>query len=769
MTNCIAILQSGTNKGKQCPNKASYGSYCGRHVPKPQQSSPSSSNVSSPVAPNGNKADTLIPTTEERKTNAEITTPPSLRKAMLDTLPTDFWTEPRKVMEPTCGKGGFLLDVFSRFFDGLSEKYPDIIERRKIILSNLWFCDINTANIDTCKKLLDPNNEFTLNAFVGDTLKMTFDTTFDLVVANPPYQINPTGKSSISIYHLFVEKFIPLSQLVLFVIPSRWFVVGESLDKFRSMMLSRTDIRLITHIDNACEWFGNNIELKGGCCYFLIDKTYNGYCLFNDTSYNLAKYESIIKPEFHSLVDKVLSLEVPNLSSIMNIAGFFKYQTNDTRLSDSGTTRCYVSMIKAKDRIKHVSDFVPNENNTFWKTITPEASFGAYSGFGAIFIGKPDEIHTNSYISFKVGSEDEAKSLESYLKTNFANKMLSIRKTSQHITMDTCKWIPLVPLDRIWDNQSVKEFLGIDIDIETIVPTTPDNEEETISSQEEASSPVGSPPPLERIARKWDPITQRVVQGDCLEIMKTLDDKTAQIVICDPPYNIGKDFGNNSDRQGEDEYLVWCDKWIAEGLRVLKDNGTMFIYGFSETLALILARVPREINRRWIVWHYTNKVVPGLNFWQRTHESVLVLWKNEYVFNRDSVREPYTDEHLAHVGSERPATKGRFSKGDKITHYTAHPNGALPRDVIKIPTLAGGGGTERFKLESNGEQISHPTQKPLSLTEKLLLSAKQSDGFVLIPFGGSGSEAVVCRDMGLPFVCIELNTTYIQMIESRLK
>jgi len=115
-----------------------------------------------------------------------------------------------------------------------------------------------------------------------------------------------------------------------------------------------------------------------------------------------------------------------------------------------------------------------------------------------------------------------------------------------------------------------------------------------------------------------------IINDDLLNVLPTLNDNEAQIVIADPPYNIGKDFGNKSDKQPMDEYLKWCDEWINGCLRVLKPNGTMFIYGFSENLALILSRVPYEVNRRWIVWHYTNKTTPSLNFWQRTHESVLV-------------------------------------------------------------------------------------------------------------------------------------------------
>lgn len=256
---------------------------------------------------------------------------------------------------------------------------------------------------------------------------------------------------------------------------------------------------------------------------------------------------------------------------------------------------------------------------------------------------------------------------------------------------------------------------------------------------------------------------QEIVCGDVLDVLRGLTPESAQIVLADPPYNIGKDFGNDSDRQKLQDYLTWCDAWIAESLRVLKPNGTMFIYGFSETLALILGRVPLTVNRRWLVWHYKNKTSPGAKFWGRSHESIIVLWKDSRVFNLDDVREPYTEAALKAVGRKRAATTGRYSSGDKETTYTAHPKGAMPRDVIQIPALAGGAGRR--------ERVNHPTQKPLALCERLLRSAQQgpTGGTVIIPFAGSGSECVAAKTLGLPFIGIELNQEYVTLCRSRLQ
>ena len=249
---------------------------------------------------------------------------------------------------------------------------------------------------------------------------------------------------------------------------------------------------------------------------------------------------------------------------------------------------------------------------------------------------------------------------------------------------------------------------------------------------------------------------------DCILGMKKIASETVDIIICDPPYNIGKDFGNDSDKQDMNTYLEWCDQWIAECLRILKPQGTLYIYGFSETLAFVRTRI--TCNVRWLIWHYTNKVTPSLNFWQRTHESILCCYKEKPVFNRDDVREPYTDGFLkGAAGKVRKSTKGRFSNGETETVYTAHENGALPRDVIKVPALAGGAGKK--------ERVDHPTQKPITLCETLLKAAKNKDGDTLavIPFAGSGSECVAAKKLFINYIAFEINNTYVELCKTRLQ
>ena len=268
----------------------------------------------------------------------------------------------------------------------------------------------------------------------------------------------------------------------------------------------------------------------------------------------------------------------------------------------------------------------------------------------------------------------------------------------------------------------------------------------------------------------------KVTNIDCIEGLRSLKSNSVDIIICDPPYNIGKCFGNNSDKQKFEDYLQWCSLWISECIRVLKEKGgTLYIYGFSEILSYIRTlEVMNEITVRWLIWHYTNKVsTPRLNFWQRTHESILCCYKKSIpVFNRDDVREPYTANFLKHnVGKKRQPNKGsRFDqKGTMSSSYKAHSQGALPRDVIKVPTLAGGMGRK--------EGVGHPTQKPIELCKKLITASCNKDRHttIVIPFAGSGSECVAATELnnrrtnGITFYAFEINDKYVNMSNRRLK
>lgn len=282
----------------------------------------------------------------------------------------------------------------------------------------------------------------------------------------------------------------------------------------------------------------------------------------------------------------------------------------------------------------------------------------------------------------------------------------------------------------------------------------------------------------------------RLIQGDAVEELRKLvrSGRVFDVIIVDPPYNIGKDFGNDDEVMPIDEYVNWALGWLGDCFRLLADDGLIYLYGFPEIVARVAARFPVD-EQRWLVWHYTNKTVPSLKFWQRSHETILCLWKPGRPrpdLEIDQIREPYTESYRKAAGKIRKGTPSRFGASGRPTIYAAHKNGAQPRDVIKTPALAGGAGrSERWFMcrtcdhqvfppselaaHRDHDTLKHPTQKPMSLTRRLLQSRiNGAGGRVLIPFAGSGSECVVARQLGAEFVAIERNPEFVDFAKKWL-
>lgn len=262
--------------------------------------------------------------------------------------------------------------------------------------------------------------------------------------------------------------------------------------------------------------------------------------------------------------------------------------------------------------------------------------------------------------------------------------------------------------------------------------------------------------------------------------MKQLRDSSIDIAIADPPYN-KTDYGVGFSVMPFKDYFAWCETWLLECLRVLKPNGTLFVYGYDEILARISSMLPIE-KQRWLIWHYRNNAIPNAHFWQRTHQSIICSWKSgKPKFNLDAVREPYTKAYLKQSGKVVPPRKHKYARnGGKEFIARAHPNGALPRDVFSIPlsksdriiycnTCSHIVNPRKRKEHEQHDLLIHPTQKPSILTKKLILSCKPEGEFnVLVPFCGSGSECIETLKLGGRFFTFELNPDYALLASKNL-
>ena len=428
----------------------------------------------------------LKPKVIEKKKFGEVFTPMSfINNDMLGDLEAYyketynkniFEDETLKWGDTTTGMGNFAIAIYYKLMDGLKNKIVDEEDRKKHILEKMLFmAEFNKKNCFIVKQIFNINNEFKLNLYEGDSLQLDIRkvfgiTKFDIVIGNPPYNEELKSTGAKALYNKFVEYYIDKCDILCYVIPSRWFSGGKGLDSFRKNMLKRTDIVYINHFDDACKIFGNTVDIKGGVNYFLKDTNYKGDCKLNGSITKLNKYDVFVDGKFHAIIDKLVMFES---ITTLYLGRYFGIESNDKRLKGGktiDTVKCYVSQQKGFEKYIDIKDI--KKEYKFWKVITAEAAHEHKSGFGNTFIGNIDEVHTGSYISFKVSNENEGKSLFSYMKCRLPNFMLSLRKSSQHNNEDVCKWIPLPPLNKEWtDDEVYQHFKLSEEDIKLINDT----------------------------------------------------------------------------------------------------------------------------------------------------------------------------------------------------------------------------------------------------------------------------------------------------------
>ena len=226
--------------------------------------------------------------------------------------------------------------------------------------------------------------------------------------------------------------------------------------------------------------------------------------------------------------------------------------------------------------------------------------------------------------------------------------------------------------------------------------------------------------------------------GNALELFKELGNESVDLIIADPPYNLGKDYGNNHDLIGFDEYLDFSHNWISQAYRVLKPKGSIYVFmgvRFISYLYDILDRECKMYFNSWICWHYTQGMGKRLGFSPR-HDDILFFNKSEkYAFNLDDVRVP-----------------------QKYYRSRNNMRGANPGDVWKFSHVH----------YCNPNRQNHPTQKPEGLIERMVLASSNEGDLILDPFAGSGTTLRVCQQLKRSCIGFEMNPGFVSLIEERL-
>ena len=233
----------------------------------------------------------------EVKTMGEVMTPISLVEEMLDTLPYEVWTNPElKWLDPCNGVGTFLSVVVQRLMKGLTSFQPDDKLRYEHIMENMIYaCELQSKNVFLYLYAFDPKDEYALNVYNGSYLDANFDRhmkfwgveKFDVIVMNPPYQMQQEGNTKTqSLWDKFVikavDQLIEAGHLVA-VHPDSWRGFNNMFKNVNVLLRSKQILYLEMHSTaDGLETFGANTTYDYYCLHnvpstmFTKVKTYNG-------------------------------------------------------------------------------------------------------------------------------------------------------------------------------------------------------------------------------------------------------------------------------------------------------------------------------------------------------------------------------------------------------------------------------------------------------------------------------------------------------------
>ena len=469
--------------------------------------------------------------------NEQVFTPPRVANAVLDLLPAEVWTDPTlRWLDPGAKTGVFPREITKRLMVGLASVIPDDDARLHHILTEMVFA-IATEEITGmmsrrslyCSK--DASSEFSAAHFAtpdgnvwqkrvehdfqangrcsscsgskatlekpgrdnkaygfihadGITkIEKEINMKFDVIVGNPPYQMDSGETSDVPLYDRFVEQAIALNPKYLsMIIPSRWMQGGKGLDEFRKKMLGDKRLAKLVDFSQMTAVFPDAVDFEGGVCYFLWDAAHSGQCLYEfhqgdevlgPIPRHLDQYDVLVRDHRAlAVLEKVLAKKESPLSEITSGQTPFGFLTNykGYRKGEKkpGDVKIYLTESGQRTEKWVDSDEVHKNLELMkkWKILVP----GAYGERGALparvlgptLVAGPRSVCTQTYLAIgPLDDKKSAESLDSYLSTRFARFLISLRKISQHAWRNTYAWVPQQTWDRTWTDAELYKKYGI--------------------------------------------------------------------------------------------------------------------------------------------------------------------------------------------------------------------------------------------------------------------------------------------------------------------
>ncbi len=257
-----------------------------------------------------------------------------------------------------------------------------------------------------------------------------------------------------------------------------------------------------------------------------------------------------------------------------------------------------------------------------------------------------------------------------------------------------------------------------------------------------------------------------IKKGDCLAVLKKIEDKKFDLILTSPPYNIGKSYETKTSIE---KYLETQEEIIDQLVRTLSDRGSICwqvgnyvdkgeVFPLDIFYYQIFKKHGLQLRNR-IIWHFGHGLHASNRFSGR-YETILWFSKtNEYIFNLDKVRVP----------SKYPGK--RHFKGPKKGQVSGNPLGKNPSDIWEIIEQDWDKAMWNIpNVKSNHpEKVDHPCQFPIELVERCVLALTEENSWVLDPFSGVGSTVIGAIKNDRNAIGIEKEDAYCKIAKQRIK
>ena len=466
----------------------------------------------------------------------EVFTSPELANRMLDLLPQELFSSPKtRFLDPCCKSGVFLREIAKRLLVGLEQQIPDLQQRIDHIMTKQVFgiaCTDLTAEMSRrtlyCSKLAngkysvteaflnDAGNvwyqrcKHTWNAqgrcehcgaskgeylrtdtresyaypFIHKPIKEIFNMQFDVIIGNPPYQMNVGVEKenyAIAIYHKFVQQAKKLNPRYLcMIIPARWYAGGRGLDEFRDEMLHDEQIKTIIDYPNSTDCFPG-VDLAGGVCIFLresrqkhknvhvvsykgnemtsqmdrplLEKGLNSFVRHNRAITILRKVQKHNEKTFDSLVGPQTPFGF--------VSSFRDFKETPFTNAIKYYTYGYTGFISLNQVKKNQQWVTPHK-------VYISKAYGERGNFPYLFLGKPFYGEPNSCCSqtyLVIGPFKDKATCENvitYISTKFFRCMVMLKKNAQDNMSYVFGCVPIQDFSHPWTDEMLYKKYGLD-------------------------------------------------------------------------------------------------------------------------------------------------------------------------------------------------------------------------------------------------------------------------------------------------------------------